>query len=121
MCCQRFGTATATSDAIECHTMSSRLDTRRIVSLTSPDLMFADKGGPPYNLDATEIPEHSDVQRVASLLGVPKQPLIHALTKKTIFASGETVSGDEGQHPIQDPLSPAMRANTQYRTLLVRR
>ncbi|CAG2061700.1 unnamed protein product, partial [Timema podura] len=43
------------------------------------------------NLDATEIPEHSDVQRVASLLGVPKQPLIHALTKKTIFASGETV------------------------------
>ncbi|XP_063242244.1 myosin-VIIa [Bacillus rossius redtenbacheri] len=43
------------------------------------------------NLDATEIPDHSDVQRVASLLGVPKQPLIDALTRKTIFASGETV------------------------------
>lgn len=43
------------------------------------------------NLDATEIPDHSNVQRVASLLGVPKQPLIDALTLKTIFASGETV------------------------------
>ncbi|KAJ9583263.1 hypothetical protein L9F63_022396, partial [Diploptera punctata] len=43
------------------------------------------------NLDATEIPDHSNVQRVASLLGVPKQPLIDALTRKTIFASGETV------------------------------
>jgi hypothetical protein len=43
------------------------------------------------NLDATEIPDHSNVQRVASLLGVPKQPLIDALTQKTIFASGETV------------------------------
>lgn len=43
------------------------------------------------NLDATEIPEHSDVQRVASLLGVGKQPLIDALTRKTIFASGESV------------------------------
>jgi len=43
------------------------------------------------NLDATEIPDHSNVQRVASLLGVPKQSLIDALTRKTIFASGETV------------------------------
>lgn len=43
------------------------------------------------NLDATEIPDHSNVQRVASLLGVPIQPLIAALTRKTIFASGETV------------------------------
>ncbi|XP_049856810.1 myosin-VIIa [Schistocerca gregaria] len=43
------------------------------------------------NLDATEIPDLSSVQRVAGLLGVPKQPLIDALTRKTIFASGETV------------------------------
>ncbi|XP_059483343.1 myosin-VIIa [Neocloeon triangulifer] len=43
------------------------------------------------NLDATEIPEHSDVQRVANILGVGKQPLIDALTRRTIFASGESV------------------------------
>ncbi|KAK7792575.1 hypothetical protein R5R35_008669 [Gryllus longicercus] len=43
------------------------------------------------NLDATEIPDLSNVQRVAALLGVPKQPLIDALTRKTIFASGDTV------------------------------
>ncbi|KAI5737109.1 hypothetical protein M8J76_010080 [Diaphorina citri] len=43
------------------------------------------------NLDATEIPDHSNVNRVASLLAVPKQPLIDALTRKTFFAQGETV------------------------------
>lgn len=43
------------------------------------------------NLDATEIPDLTIVQRVASLLGVPKQPLIDALTRKTLFAHGETV------------------------------
>ncbi|XP_014247796.1 myosin-VIIa isoform X2 [Cimex lectularius] len=43
------------------------------------------------NLDATEIPDHSIVSRVAGLLGVPKQPLIDALTRKTLFAHGETV------------------------------
>ncbi|XP_046401684.1 myosin-VIIa isoform X2 [Ischnura elegans] len=43
------------------------------------------------NLDATEIPDHSNVARVATLLGVPKQHLIDALTRKTIFAHGETV------------------------------
>uniref|UniRef100_A0A0A9Z3B2 Myosin-VIIa n=2 Tax=Lygus hesperus TaxID=30085 RepID=A0A0A9Z3B2_LYGHE len=43
------------------------------------------------NLDATEIPDHSNVSRVAGLLGVPKQPLIDALTRKTLFAHGETV------------------------------
>ncbi|KAK9510245.1 hypothetical protein O3M35_005070 [Rhynocoris fuscipes] len=43
------------------------------------------------NLDATEIPDHSNVARVAGLLGVPKQPLIDALTRKTFFAHGETV------------------------------
>ncbi|EEB17358.1 myosin VII, putative [Pediculus humanus corporis] len=43
------------------------------------------------NLDATEIPDHSNVERVAGLLGVPLQPLISALTRKTIFANGETV------------------------------
>ncbi|KAG5878951.1 hypothetical protein JTB14_036534 [Gonioctena quinquepunctata] len=43
------------------------------------------------NLDATEIPDHTNVQRVANLLGVPMQPLINALTRKTLFAHGETV------------------------------
>lgn len=43
------------------------------------------------NLDATEIPEHTNVERVGALLGVPVQPLIDALTRKTLFAHGETV------------------------------
>lgn len=43
------------------------------------------------NLDATEIPEHINVERVAMLLGVPVQQLIDALTRKTLFAHGETV------------------------------
>lgn len=43
------------------------------------------------NLDATEIPEHTNVERVSALLGVPVQPLIYALTRKTLFAHGETV------------------------------
>lgn len=43
------------------------------------------------NLDATEITEHINVERVAALLGVPVQPLIDALTRKTLFAHGETV------------------------------
>lgn len=45
----------------------------------------------PDNLDATEIPEQTNVQRVAHLLGVPVQSLIDALTRRTIFAHGETV------------------------------
>ncbi|XP_034827735.1 myosin-VIIa isoform X1 [Maniola hyperantus] len=43
------------------------------------------------NLDATEIVEQANVKRVASLLGVPTQTLIQALTRKTLFAHGETV------------------------------
>lgn len=43
------------------------------------------------NLDATEIPEHINVERVAALLGLPMQPLIDALTRRTLFAHGETV------------------------------
>lgn len=43
------------------------------------------------NLDATEIPETLDVERVAYLLDVPLQSLINALTRKTLFAHGETV------------------------------
>ncbi|XP_050670473.1 myosin-VIIa [Leptidea sinapis] len=43
------------------------------------------------NLDATEIIEQANVRRVANLLGVPVQSLIDALTRKTLFASGETV------------------------------
>ena len=43
------------------------------------------------NLDATEIPDHTNVHRVGHLLGVPPQPLIDALTRKTLFAHGETV------------------------------
>lgn len=43
------------------------------------------------NIDATEITEHANVRRVANLLGVPVQSLIGALTRKTLFAHGETV------------------------------
>lgn len=43
------------------------------------------------NLDATEIIEQANVRRVATLLGVPVQSLINALTRKTLFAHGETV------------------------------
>lgn len=43
------------------------------------------------NLDATEIPDRSNVERVAGLLGLPVQPLIDALTRRTLFAHGETV------------------------------
>ncbi|CAH0726126.1 unnamed protein product, partial [Brenthis ino] len=43
------------------------------------------------NLDATEIIEQANVRRVATLLGVPTQSLIGALTRKTLFAHGETV------------------------------
>lgn len=48
-------------------------------------LLFTD------NLDATEIPEQTNVKKVAQLLGVPVQSLVSALTRRTIFASGETV------------------------------
>ncbi|XP_047514461.1 myosin-VIIa isoform X1 [Pieris napi] len=43
------------------------------------------------NLDATEIIEQLNVKRVANLLGVPVSSLIKALTRKTLFAHGETV------------------------------
>lgn len=43
------------------------------------------------NLDATEITDQANVRRVATLLGVPIQSLIYALTRKTLFAHGETV------------------------------
>ena len=52
-------------------------------------------------MDATEIPDLTNVQRVASLLGVPKQPLIDALTRKTLFAHGETVVSER---PLTDQL-----------------
>ena len=38
------------------------------------------------NLDATDIPDHSNVERVAAILGVGKQSLVDALTSRTIFA-----------------------------------
>ena len=43
------------------------------------------------NLDATDIPDHSNVERVATILGVQKPSLVDALTSKTIFAQGESV------------------------------
>ncbi|KAG8233488.1 hypothetical protein J437_LFUL013737, partial [Ladona fulva] len=43
------------------------------------------------NMDATEIPDKTHVKRVSALLGVGEQPLIDALTMKTIFAQGEAV------------------------------
>jgi myosin-7 len=43
------------------------------------------------NLDTTEIPDSTNVERVAAILGFDTIGLINALTKKTIFAQGETV------------------------------
>jgi myosin heavy subunit len=43
------------------------------------------------NIDAAEIPDHSQVQKVGAILGVPKDLLVDALTRKTIFAHGEKV------------------------------
>ena len=49
------------------------------------------KGKVIANLDATEIPDTTNVERVASILGLDKLALIDALTTRTIFAQGETV------------------------------
>ena len=49
------------------------------------------KGKVIENLDATDIPDHSNVERVASILGVGKQSLVDALTSKTIFTQGKSV------------------------------
>jgi len=49
------------------------------------------KGKVVDNLDATDIPDQSNVERVAAILGVDKKALVDALTSKTIFAQGETV------------------------------
>lgn len=43
------------------------------------------------NIDAAEIPDHLQVQKVAAILGVSKDLLVDALTRKTIFAHGEKV------------------------------
>lgn len=48
------------------------------------------------------------MQRVAHLLGVPVQSLIDALTRKTIFAHGETVVSKELFH------------NAKYRIAIIR-
>lgn len=43
------------------------------------------------NLDATDIPDQTNVERVAAILGVNTKALIGALTSRTIFAQGESV------------------------------
>ena len=43
------------------------------------------------NLDATDIPDQTNVERVAAILGCNTKALIDALTSKTLFAQGETV------------------------------
>ena len=43
------------------------------------------------NIDAAAIPDHSQVQKVAAILGVSKDLLVDALTRKTIFVQGEKV------------------------------
>ncbi|CAL4075619.1 unnamed protein product, partial [Meganyctiphanes norvegica] len=43
------------------------------------------------NLDATEIPEVTSLNRVAKFLGLDPKALKEALTKRTLFAQGETV------------------------------
>ena len=42
------------------------------------------------NLDATDIPDQTNVERVAAILGVNTKALISALTSKTLFAHGKT-------------------------------
>ena len=48
------------------------------------------------NLDATDIPDHSNVERVAAILGVGKQSLVDALTSRTIFAQVTSQWGELG-------------------------
>lgn len=43
------------------------------------------------NLDATEIPDQTNVKRVSNLLELPIHTFINALTRKTFLAHGETV------------------------------
>ena len=43
------------------------------------------------NLDATDIPDQTNVERVAAIIGCNTKALIDALTSRTIFAQGETV------------------------------
>ena len=43
------------------------------------------------NMDASEIPDRTNVTRVANLLGVNDKELAGALTSKTIFARGDTI------------------------------
>ena len=43
------------------------------------------------NLDATDIPDKTNVERVAAILGANTKALTDALTSKTIFAHGESV------------------------------
>jgi len=43
------------------------------------------------NIDAAEIPDHSQVQKVAAILGVSKDLLVDALTRKTMLVQGEKV------------------------------
>ncbi|XP_063242397.1 myosin-VIIa-like isoform X2 [Bacillus rossius redtenbacheri] len=44
-----------------------------------------------FNMDASEIPDQVHIQKIAAMLGVTKELLTDALTKKTIFAQGEKV------------------------------
>ncbi|XP_049788298.1 myosin-VIIa-like [Schistocerca cancellata] len=43
------------------------------------------------NIDTSEIPDKVHAKKIADILGVPIEPLIEALTHKTIFAHGEKV------------------------------
>jgi myosin-7 len=54
------------------------------------------------NLDATDIPDQSNVERVAAILGVEKQALVDALTSRTIFAQGESVVSTLNMHQSKD-------------------
>lgn len=60
------------------------------------------KGKVVDNLDATDIPDQSNVERVAAILGLDKQALIDALTSRTIFAQGETVVSTLNMYQSKD-------------------
>ena len=54
------------------------------------------------NLDATDIPDQTNVERVAAILGANTKTLIDALTSRTFFVQGESVVSTLGPNQSKD-------------------
>merc|ERR1712223_1095769 len=54
------------------------------------------------NLDATDIPDQTNVERVAAILGANTKSLIGALTSRTFFVQGESVVSTLGANQSKD-------------------